>query len=115
MEFFTHNQAPVDTNGTHLQGYLDCDYETIVKVFGHPLRSGFDDYKTDAEWQIKFADNSVATIYNWKNGVNYLGAAGKPTRQIKQWNVGGFDKHTIERLAKTIEEYVNVGSLKTFG
>jgi hypothetical protein len=115
MQFNTHNQVSIDNNGTHLQGYINCDYQTLIKIFGHPLHSGFDNYKTDAEWHIKFADQSVATIYNWKNGYNYLGTAGKAVSQIKQWNVGGFDKHAVERVSSAIMEYANVKSFTQIG
>jgi hypothetical protein len=111
----THNTIDVDINGTHLQGHINCDYQTLVQVFGHPLRSGYDDYKTDAEWHIRFNDSSVATIYNWKNGYNYLGSAGTPVQQIKRWNVGGFDEHAIDRINSAIKEYANVKSFTTLG
>jgi hypothetical protein len=107
----THNTIDIDISGTHLQGYIDCDFETLTQVFGQPLRRGYDDYKTDAQWDIRFADNTVASIYNWKNGYNYLGTAGKPVHQIKQWNIGGFDKHAIDRVTSAIKEFKNAKSL----
>jgi len=115
MKFTTHNQTNVSNIGTCLQGYLNCDYQTLIEVFGHPLHSGFDNYKTDAEWHVRFADQSVATIYNWKNGYNYLGTAGHPTEKIRDWNVGGFDKHSVDRIKSAIKEYVDAKSLKKIG
>lgn len=85
MKFTTEN---VNANGTSLQGYVDCSYQTLVRAFGEPCGT-YDDYKSDAEWTLKFEDGTVATIYNWKNGKNYCGQAGTPTKDIKDWNIGG--------------------------
>jgi hypothetical protein len=71
MKFQTHNETEVDTNMSHLQGYITADYEELVDAFGSPMRYGFDDYKVDAEWHISFADGTVASIYNWKNGKKF--------------------------------------------
>ena len=54
-------------SGTHLQGYIKCDYKTLIETFGKP-DSECDGYKTDREWILKFGDGTVATIYNYKNG-----------------------------------------------
>jgi hypothetical protein len=115
MLYATHNTIDININGTHLQGYLDCDFQTLTEVFGQPLRRGYDDYKVDAQWDIKFADNSVASIYNWKNGYNYLGTAGKHVTQITQWNIGGFDKHAVDRINAAIKEFKNAKSLAKAG
>ena len=108
MDHTTHNDHAININETFGVGQIECTYETLISVFGPPLKDGFDDYKCDAEWHIQFADGSVASIYNWKNGYNYLGSAGIPTNQIKLWNVGGKDKHALDRIKSSIMEFTHV-------
>lgn len=103
MNFTTHNQHPININGTHGVGQIECNYQTLVDVFGPPLKEGFDDYKSDAEWDIRFEDGSIASIYNWKNGVNYLGSSGQPTASITIWNIGGRDGHAVDRIKQAIK------------
>ena len=88
--FETHNDQYIDANGTCLQGYINAHYSQLVDIFGEPTES--DGYKVDAEWYIEFEDGTVGTIYNWKNGPNYLGDEGTLVEYITQWNVGG--KHS---------------------
>ena len=87
MNFKTHNEKHISAVGTCLQGYVDADYNDLVRLFGQPTTG--DKYKTDAEWLIEFDTGFVATIYNYKDGRNYLGADGIPTEQIRDWHVGG--------------------------
>ena len=98
---FTTDTALIDVNGTHLQGYITADYFKLVEVFGEPNGVG-DDYKTDAEWELKFDDGTVATIYNWKNGKNYCGPAGKAVWEIQNWNVGGFTSEAVARIKEIL-------------
>ena len=96
------NSHDININGTHLQGYINCSYDDLVEALGYPLEEGYDDYKSDAEWDIEFDDGTVATIYNYKNGKNYLGAEGLNLCDMKQWNVGGHDKSAINRVLDVI-------------
>ena len=84
-------------NGTHLQGNVGATYHELVEIFGEPTRYEPDEYenKIDAQWSIKFEDGTVATIYNYKNGLNYLGAEGKRVSEISMWNVGGYDERAV--------------------
>jgi hypothetical protein len=106
MQFTTHatTSNTKAINGTHLQGYINCSYDDLVHALGYPLDSGFDDYKSDAEWHIFFDDGMVATIYNWKNGKNYLGDQGYNLCDIPQWNVGGRNPEVVERVAFLIKD-----------
>lgn len=79
-----------EVNGTHLQGHINCRYDDLVRSFGKP-RPG-DEYKVDAEWVIKFEDGTVATVYNWKNGIAYCGRDGLDVEEITEWNIGGHNK-----------------------
>ena len=67
-DFSTDN---IDPTGTSFRGYLKVSYADLVKKLGEPT-DDFDDCKSDAAWNIQWNDGMVATIYNWKNGKNYL-------------------------------------------
>jgi hypothetical protein len=95
MKFKTHNTG-VDfnkLNGTCLQGYVDANYADLCEKFGEPTDS--DGYKVDAEWLIEFADGTVATIYNYKDGKNYCGEEGLDVEDITDWHIGGKSKNAL--------------------
>jgi hypothetical protein len=96
MEYVTHNTDTIDSSGTSLQGEVVATYEELTSLFGAPHES--DGYKVDAEWVVRFSDGLIATIYNWKNGVNYCGVNGTPVEQIKSWHVGGQHKQASDRV-----------------
>ena len=99
MKFITHNDEEVDVNGTHLQGYINVDYNKLRAILGES--HSFDGYKIDWEWDIKFEDDTVATIYNWKNGPNY-GAVGVTPDMIREWHVGGHNSRAVEKVKKIL-------------
>ena len=81
---------------TSLQGYINITYKELKDKLGLPAKE-FDDYKSDAEWHITFEDGTRATIYNYKDGINYCGRAeGTPKTKITEWHVGGEDKNALE-------------------
>jgi hypothetical protein len=100
MKFTTHNEAVIETSGTHLQGYINVGYEDLVKTFGIP--KVWDDYKSDAEWHVCFEDGTRATIYNYKNGKNYCGQDGLDVQDIVEWHVGGFTELAVERVLEAV-------------
>lgn len=108
MKFITHNQDDlIRSNGTHLQGCISATYAQLVSKFGEPLKEGFDDYKSDAEWLVQFSDGTVATIYNWKNGINYCGSEhGIPTQYIRDWHVGGHCELACDYVKLVLREDV---------
>lgn len=75
------------SNGTHLQDYIDIVYKHLVEVFGQPGKG--DGYKVDALWILQFENGRIVTIYNYKDGKNYNGDAGKPVWRIRNWHIGG--------------------------
>lgn len=104
MNFITHNEDDaINVNGTSFQGYLNIDYQKLVDIFGEPTEGDGD--KVDAEWVIKFGDATVATIYNYKDGKNYLGSRGKSTKNITDWHIGGFDTSAYEKVEATIAKH----------
>lgn len=76
-----------DIYGTAFVDSININYKKLVDTFGKPHLS--DGFKTDAEWGLEFPDGTVATIYNWKNGKNYLGDDGLETENITTWHIGG--------------------------
>ena len=101
MKFQTHNEVDVNCIGTSFQGYLDISYDDLCSIFGQPFDGS---YKVDKEWELLFEDGVVATIYNYKDGVNYLGdEEGIPFELIRDWHVGGFDKRSVERIVFEIK------------
>ena len=90
-------------NGSSLQGYIHGEYDDLVESFGEPTLET-DEYKTDAEWILDFGDDLLITIYNYKNGKNYLGADGLNVRDIKHWHVGGKGPRGLFKLDEYFEE-----------
>ena len=104
MKFITHNEDDlISVNGTHGLGQIHATYAQLVSTFGEPLKEGFDDYKSDAEWLVQFEDGTVATIYNWKNGKNYCGSEeGIPTQDIDDWHIGGRGEQAYLHVVHTL-------------
>ena len=100
MNFKTHNETVVVTNGTFLQGYLSASYSELLSKFGEPTVG--DAYKIDAEWEILFDDGKVATIYNWKDGKNYNGPDGLDVRYITEWHIGGHENEVVSRVQELL-------------
>ena len=98
--FETHNDRDIEINGTHLQGYVDASFDTLVNVFGKPTVG--DEYKTDWEWAVEFDDGTVATVYNWKNGPNYCGSTGLNKHQVNDWHVGGFSRDAVDNVLEAL-------------
>jgi hypothetical protein len=109
MNYITHNEDEISVNGTWLRGYIDCSYNKMIQVLGHPFKY-HNNCKTDAEWYLEFEDGSIATIYNWKNGINYCGPdEGTPTELITVWNVGGNGADATRLVLETLEGMHNRG------
>ena len=98
-------EATENIYGTSLQGYIKASYEQLLQTFGAPNSTLCDNYKTDVEWAFKFADGTVATLYNWKNGKNYLGDEGLELNDIYEWNVGGFNDKAVSRLLEQLRSH----------
>ncbi len=96
-------EKTTNVGGTFLRGYIKASYENLVTVFGEPHDPNGDNYKTDVEWAFEFADGTIATLYNWKNGKNYLGEAeGLELDDIYEWNVGGNSDKAVSKLLEKL-------------
>ena len=101
MKYVTHNDEEINVSMTSLQGELEASYQDLVKAFGLPNQG--DGYKTDAEWWLRFDDGAVATIYNWKNGKNYLGPDGLDVEDIDGWHVGCRSRDIVSRVKSALD------------
>jgi hypothetical protein len=96
MSFVTHNHADIGISGSCLQGYIKASYAELRELFGEPTDG--DGYKVDAEWDLRFDDGTVATVYNWKDGPSYCGESGTPVPEITDWHVGGNTKRALDSV-----------------
>jgi hypothetical protein len=96
-----------DINGTSFKGHVMATYSQLVALLGEPGES--DGYKVSGEWVLKFEDDKVATIYDWKSTALYDGelpsvedfrkwADEKPI----DWHVGGHDSCVVDRVREII-------------
>jgi hypothetical protein len=103
---FQNGDFGSDLNMTSLQGYVETSYADLVACFGEPV-AGYDDYKCDCEWNIKFADGVVCSIYNWKDGKNYCGEEGLEVQDITDWHIGGHrGTDVVGRVKECLGEYL---------
>jgi len=81
-----------------MQGEVNTTYAKLIEVFGKEHCNG-DDYKVQAEWGLKFEDGTYATIYDWKEGVNYNGPKhGISKEQVTNWHIGGTTPAAVDRV-----------------
>jgi len=93
--------------GTSLQGDIDASYEDLLKAIGIPHwrdedNPGMSDGKIDVEWMFELPNGKTVTLYNWKNGVAYLGDEGLEVEDIKNWHIGAENKED----ADTFKNYI---------
>lgn len=90
MQYFTHHDKAIDTDGTSLKGRVDVPYDRLEAQFGRPL-DVWGDGKVQASWDLQFDDGKVATIYDWKE-------YGTPYQQVRDWHIGGYDSEVVGRI-----------------
>lgn len=107
-DYKTHNEDnTIPQGGTCLQGYchLDTTFMDLYHLFGLPETDCCD--KVDAQWRILFKDNAtVATIYNYKSGKNYLGEEGCDVQDLTgdDWHIGGYDPDAATKVNQLIDK-----------
>ena len=95
MNFESVTECPKNKE-VSFQGYLHKNYEQLVDILGESEIE--DGEKTDVEWWIQFEDGTFATIYNYKDGVNYNGTSGLPVSEITEWHIGGQDDKVLSHV-----------------
>jgi len=101
MKYATHNTTDIPFENTWLQGYIETPFSVLKDFFGQPHDG--DQYKVDAEWDIKFQDGTVATIYNWKNGKSYNGPTGLDVQDMEVWHIGGNSERSVDLIQEVLK------------
>jgi len=81
--------------GTCYQGEVIIPYSELCKTFGAPERWEEPGDKIDAQWILQSPRGHVVSIYNYKDGFNYLRKDGMSVEQIDTWHIGGKKKCII--------------------
>lgn len=94
------------TTGMHGIGTVLAHYDDIVAVYGKPF-TGLPENKIDVEWVVE-TKHGIATIYNYKDGIAYLGEKGKDVRAIKEWHIGGHGhgRAVFKEIQTSLHDYV---------
>lgn len=99
----------IESSGTSLIDYIYLPYNVLKNCLGEPNPDLNDGYKVDAEWVVVDKDNDVvATVYNYKDGKNYLGSEGKDINEITEWHIGGFDSRAVTLVNYIIDNRLKV-------
>lgn len=96
--------SDADINFTSYKGYIMTTYQELCDVFGPP-DDGPNDLEADKVtccWRLKFADGTVASIYDWKTGSTPFGEY--------DWHIGGHNIKAVNRV-KTAMRSVRVDSI----
>lgn len=120
--------ADFTTVGTSLQGYITQEavltewpqqtpqaidlYDRLDKTFGPPTFHRQRYEKVDWEWEIRFDDGTVATIYNYKDGPNYTGEDIGPA-DIQVWHIGGRSVQAIHLIVAAMFAAHSLGGMYT--
>lgn len=88
-----------DVNGTHLQGHVKTTYAHLVHILGKPNCTDGD--KTTAEWDIRFDDGTVATIYDWNTD--------QTPQDLYDWHVGGNEPRAVVLVGMILNAAVSYG------
>jgi hypothetical protein len=93
-ESFT-NDRDISVNGTSLMGEVEVYYNDLVTTFGEPTFGPGDDLdKVTCEWNLRFDDGTVATIYDWKMPETPMG--------LYRWHIGGRDYKAVDKVRNTL-------------
>lgn len=83
-------------------GYLatiEVSYADLVAAFGEPSPS--DQYKTEAEWTIRFPKGQKIAIYNYKNSKCY-----SPTmpdiETVTEWHISGNKVALVDNIIRML-------------
>lgn len=108
MDVQVADERASEFGGTSYMGEIDISYQEIVDTLGPPTDDG-DGYKVDANWLLLFDNGTVATIYNYKDGINYCGPEGDPVEDIRDWHIGGHDNRAVDLVHMLLRGEASIG------
>ena len=89
------------------QGEIKTSYQVLCDTFGPPNSTG-DEYKVQAEWNVRFSDGTRATIYDWKQGDSYNGPGmGILPEQVTNWHIGGTASIAVTRVTDAVSAFLD--------
>ena len=94
---FTKND--VEISGTHRQGEIVTTREQLIKTFGAPSYCDWDSGdKITIEWEMRFNDGTIATIYDYKR--IECGEEAEPIDLFEEfeWNIGGNCSEAVQKV-----------------
>ena len=79
-------------DGTSLKGHITTTFNKLVAAFGEPcIHLAPSQYeKVTIEWKLRFADGTIATVYDWKSYGKQRAADEKC-----EWNIGGYSSQAV--------------------
>lgn len=86
LDFKTQNQERIDTTACVPIGNTAAAFCDLLNLFGLPRIGGERD--DQIQWDVRFADGCIATIYNWSDEPESVG----------NWFVGGTSTRCVERV-----------------
>lgn len=79
-------------------GYLatiEVSYTDLIAAFGKPSEG--DQYKTEAEWTIRFPKDQKIAIYNYKNSKSYSSIL-PDVEKVTEWHIGGNNGALVDKI-----------------
>jgi hypothetical protein len=104
MKFYASHD--IDSGGTSLQGYITTTQSDLIETFGEPIRFEEGTDKVTLEWIVRFENEEIATIYDWKRYED--GAPGM--NEVCEYHIGGNSRDVVS-LVKDSVSRVNVVGL----
>jgi hypothetical protein len=96
MNFIT--DIDIEEDGISFLGELNLYHHDLVEVFGLPDYMDECGCNSTCYWSIKFEDDTIATIYDWRTHVTPL--------QRYKWHIGGFNGRAFDHIKKLMSEYL---------
>jgi hypothetical protein len=87
-----------EISGTSLQGHITTTRDNLEAVFGLPTVYDEGD-KVTIHWGLRFEDETLATIYDWKRY-----ELGTPAQdEVMIYNIGGLSPQAVERVEEALK------------
>ena len=101
MEFKTGNDLDATGTGSSLQGYITTTRSALIERFGMPTFMSDEEHdKVTTEWVIKFENQVIATIYDWKRYEE-----GAPAlNEVYEWHIGGYNELAVTQVQKVLAD-----------